>query len=126
MTARGFLTVVASLMLAVQLGGCASGKGADGEAGLQPQAKVTIEVENQNFYDARIYLLVFGNRTRLGQVTGNTTQTFSFAVQPDDIRIEVDFIGGAGGFITESMPVRAGDQLELQILPDAHRLRFKG
>jgi hypothetical protein len=126
MSARVCLKVAAALMLAAQLGGCAGRKGADSEAGPQSQADVTIEVENQNFYDARIYLLVYGNRTRLGQVTGNSTQTFSFAVQPDDIRIEVDFIGGAGGFITESMPVSAGDQLELQILPDAHRLRFKG
>jgi hypothetical protein len=125
MTARSSLTVVAALLLTAQLGGCAGRKGADNEAGPQSRAEVTIEVENQNFYDARVYLLVLGQRTRLGQVNGNSTETFSFALQPDEVRIEVDFIGGAGGFVTEAMPVSAGDQLELQILPDAHRLRPK-
>jgi hypothetical protein len=125
MTARSSLPVVAALMLASQLGGCAGRKGADSEAWPQSQAEVTIEVENQNFYDARVYLLVLSKRTRLGLVSGYSTQTFSFALQPDEVRIEVDFIGGAGGFVTEPMPVSAGDQLELQILPDAHRLRPK-
>jgi hypothetical protein len=126
MTARSSVTVVAALLLAAQSGGCAGRKGADSEAGPQSQANVTIEVENQNFYDARVYLLILGQRTRLGQVTGNSTETFSFALQPDEVRIVVDFVGGAGGFVTEPMPVSAGDQLELQILPTAHRLRAKG
>lgn len=125
MTARSTLSVVAVLMLAAEFGGCAGLRGADSEAGPQAQADVTIEVENQNFYDARIYLLIFGRRTRLGLVPAYRTQTFSFELPPDDVRIEVDFVG-AGGFVTEPMPVSAGDELVLQITPDAHRLRGKG
>ncbi|UCC83745.1 MAG: hypothetical protein JSW46_02085 [Gemmatimonadota bacterium] len=118
------MIVVAALLLAAQLGGCAGWSEADSETRPQSQGEVTIEVENHNFYDARIYLLVLNNRTRLGTVGGNSTQTFSFPLQPADIRIVVDFIG-AEGFVTEPMPVSAGEQLELQILPDAHRLRPK-
>ncbi|UCC83604.1 MAG: hypothetical protein JSW46_01340 [Gemmatimonadota bacterium] len=114
MTTRGPLTVIAALVLAAQLGGCFGRKGADSEAGPQSQADVTIEVENQNFYDARIFLLVFGRRTLLGHIAGHSTEVFSFEAPPDDIRIEVDFIG-AGGFVTRGMRVSAGDQLHLLI-----------
>lgn len=83
---------------------------------------ITIEVENRNFNDARVYLLLFGERTRLGQVPAQTTQTFSFAAGPDEVRIEISFIGG-GGFVTEPMAVSPGDELLLQITQDAHQLR---
>ncbi|NIN72743.1 MAG: hypothetical protein GTO46_12635 [Gemmatimonadetes bacterium] len=117
--------MIAALVLAAQLGGCAGRRGADGEAGPQSQADVTIEVENQNFHDARIYLLVFGRRTRLGHIAKHSTEIFTFGAEPDDIRIEVDFIG-AGGFVTRPMRVSAGDQLKLLIQMHAHRLRAKG
>jgi hypothetical protein len=108
-------------MIAVAgFGGCSGRKSAEAEP--QPQAEVTLEVENQNFNDARIYLVLYGERTRLGQVPGHSTRTFSFALPPDDVRIEVSFIGG-GGFVTEPMPVMPGDPLVLQIQPDAHRRR---
>lgn len=124
-TARGSLAVAAALTLAAALGGCAGRPGADSEAAPQSQPGVTIDVENQNFYDARVYLLVLGSRTRLGEVAGHSTRTFSFAVPADNVRIQVSFVGG-GGFTTEPMPVSAGDELELQIMPNAHRLRVKG
>ncbi len=120
MTARSSLTVVAAMIAVAGFGGCAGRTGADSEAEPQLHAEVTIEVENQNFNDARIYLLLYGKRTRLGQVPGHSTRTFSFALPPDDVRIEVSFIGG-GGFVTEAMPVTPGDELVLQIRPDAHR-----
>jgi hypothetical protein len=90
-----------------------------------PTLDITLEVENRNFNDARVYLLLFGERTRLGQVPAQTTQTFSFAAGPDEVRIEISFIGG-GGFVTEPMAVSPGDELLLQITQDAHRLRARG
>jgi hypothetical protein len=121
-TATSTLTVVAAMIAVAGVGGCTGRKSADSEAGPQLQAELTLEVENQNFNDARIYLVLYGERTRLGQVPGHSTRTFSFALPPDDVRIEVSFIGG-GGFVTEPMPVSPGDQLVLQIQPDAHRRR---
>ncbi len=123
MTARSTRTVVTAITLTLGLG-CAGRKGADTGPEPESHAEVTIEVQNQNFYDARVYLLYFGSRTRLGQVGGHSTRTFSFAVPPDDVRIEVSFIGG-GGFVTEPMPVSPGDQLVLLIESDAHRLSPK-
>lgn len=120
MNAGRNLAVLAAFVLMSDLGGCAGQKGNDDEAEPIPPAEVTIEVENQNFRDARIYLLLYGERTRLGLVPGHTTRTFSFALPPDDVRIVVSFIGG-GGFVTEPMPVTPGDELVLQIQPDAQR-----
>lgn len=124
MPARRSCTAVAVVALALGFGSCAGRKGADSGAEPQSRAEATIEVQNQNFYDARVYLVHLGARTRLGQVNGHSTRIFSFALPPDQVRIEVSFIGG-GGFVTESMPVSPGDQLVLLIEPDAHRLSSK-
>lgn len=121
MTASKNLAALAAFVLMSGLGGCAGQKGTEDEAGPKTPAEVTIEVENQNFLDARIYLLLYGERTRLGLVPSHTTRTFSFALPPDDVRIVVSFIGG-GGFVTEPMPVTPGDELVLQIQPDAREL----
>lgn len=119
MTSRIAPILLAAMSVPSILGGCAGQKGADTEPGLQ-RAEVSIEVENQNFSDARIYLLLYGDRTRLGLVPGHSTRTFSFPLPADDVRIEVRFIGG-GGFVTEPMPVSPDDQLVLQIRPDANQ-----
>jgi hypothetical protein len=96
----------------------------EGPAEPRPDLEITIEVENQNFYDARIYLVLFGERTRLGQVSSHSTRTFSFAAGPDEVSIEVSFIGG-GGFVTEPMAVTAGDELKLVITPAGDRRFIK-
>lgn len=121
MTARRTLALAATLAFVAGSGACGSHKGPDSEVGPPSRPDVTIEVENRNFNDARVYLVHLGARTRLGQVSGNGTATFSFALPPDDVRIEVSFIGG-GGFVTDSIPLNPGDELVLQIMPDAHRL----
>lgn len=112
---------ITALALLAGLSGCTGPKAVGSEAETQSQPGVTIEVENQNFNDARVYLVLDGQRTRLGQVPGNSTRTFSFPLPPNDVRIEVSFIGG-GGFLTEPMPVTRGDELVLQIRSNAHRL----
>lgn len=120
MTTRRTLTLIATLAAVAGFGACA-GQKAYSKAGPRSRPDVTIEVENRNFNDARVYLVHLGARTRLGQVSGNGTATFSFALPPDDVRIEVSFIGG-GGFVTDSIPVNPGDELVLQIMPDSHRV----
>ena len=121
MKAAANLVVVGALALAAT--GCGARQPETKEAAERgPSLEITLEVENRNFNDARVYLLLFGERTRLGQVPAQTTQTFAFAAGPDEVRIEVSFIGG-GGFVTEPMAVSPGDELVLQITQDAHQLR---
>jgi hypothetical protein len=93
------------------------------EAGLARE--VTIEVENQNFNDARIYLVEFGRRTRLGNVPGNTTRVFRFRSVPQQVRFRVDFIG-AGEFTTTGIEISPGDELVLIVTSTSHRLRSRG
>lgn len=114
---------LATLALAVTIAACGAAQtGAGTPVGRESQDQITIEVENRNFNDARIYLIVFGERTRLGQVAAQTTRTFSFAAGPNDVRIEVSFIGG-GSFVTDPMSVSPGDELMLQITQNNYRLR---
>lgn len=90
-----------------------------------PAREVTVEVENQNFYDARIYLLEFGRRTRLGNVSGNSTRVFRFRSPPQEVRFVIDFIG-AGELTTTGIEVSPGDELVLTVTAAAHRLRLRG
>lgn len=115
---RGWVTLAGALLV----GACASAeeRAALGDAAMR--GEVSITVENQNFYDANVYALLGTERRRLGSVTGNQTATFTFPWTPQPVRMQVDFIG-ADGFVTESIPVNPGDDLELLIQAGSHRLR---
>lgn len=112
---------------ALALVNAACGAGQAGVEGPEPglAREVSIEVENQNFNDARIYLLEFGRRTRLGNVPGNTTRVFRFRSVPQQVRFRIDFIGG-GELTTTGIEVSPGDELVLTVTSTAHRLRFRG
>ncbi|MBI4539968.1 MAG: hypothetical protein HY704_10725 [Gemmatimonadetes bacterium] len=106
-----------ALALLLPLAGCIgrresalSGSGRRGE-------QVTVEVENQNFYDATIYAIGDGSRSRLGTVVGNTKQNFRLPWIPRDIRFEIRLQAG-GTYTTHSLPVNPGDQLQLVVTPD--------
>ena len=105
----------------------ACGAGQAGVEGQEPglAREVTIEVENQDFNDARIYLVEFGRRTRLGTVPGNSTRVFRFHSVPQQVRFRIDFIGG-GEFTTTGIEVSPGDELMLTVTAAAHRLRLRG
>lgn len=106
------------LVVVVQAGCALRGEGVrtDPEADGQPEPTF-LEVENQNFLDARIYVIWEGVRTRVGMVTGHTTETFQFERQQGQLlRVEVDFVAG-GGFVTEEMQVWPGETASLVISP---------
>lgn len=111
-------------VLTVAIAACGARQAADQGSAAEPAYEVTIEVENQNFYDARVYLLKFGRRERLGSVSGNGARVFSFRVEPGEVRFFVDFIG-SGEFTTRGMEVSPGDELVLIVSAGSHRLRFR-
>ncbi len=118
------LKPIAFAVLTVAIVACGARRAADeGPAG--GRNEVMIEVENQNFYDARVYMVEFGRRERLGSVPGNRSRTFSFRVQPGEIRFIVDFIG-SGQITTDGIEISPGDELVLTVTAGAHRLRFRG
>jgi hypothetical protein len=78
---------------------------------------VRVEVQNQNFLDARIYALWGGTRQRIGLVTGLTTQTLQTEWRTGQLMIEVDFLAG-GGFVLDPGPAWPGETLILRIPPN--------
>lgn len=122
-TAAKLLAIGALALVNAACGARQAGGEGPAEAGLARE--VTLEVENQNFSDARIYLVEFGRRTRLGNVLGNTTRVFRFRSVPQEVRFVIDFIGG-GELMTDGVEVSPGDELVLTVTPTAHRLRLRG
>lgn len=117
---------VALSALVLVMSACGAGQaGSERPAEAEPSMDVTLEVENQNFYDARIYLLESGTRRRLGSVPGNDTRSFRFRSRTDQARFVVDFVGG-GEFTTTSIQVSPGDKVVLTVTASSHRFRFGG
>lgn len=84
---------------------------------------VTIEVVNQNFYDANILANYEGEvQRRLGFVQGFQTDTFTLPWRNHQLVMISQFVGG-GGVVSNILTVSPGDVLEFRILPDAHRRR---
>lgn len=108
--------------MTVAVVGCGlfGGGRANDEFAPQRRTEIMLEVRNQNFYDATLYAVARGERLRIGFISGNSSETFSFRWTQLDLSIEVDFLA-VGSFFTESIPVDRGDVLELIIEPDAHR-----
>ena len=75
---------------------------------------IALEIENDNFNDARIYVLSFSGSRRIGMIIGGTAETFNFNWREDELRVRVDFIG-AGGFTTGLILVSPGDVVYLRI-----------
>jgi hypothetical protein len=85
------------------------------------QREITLVARNQNFYDATLYAIgPGGSRQRLGRVSGNSDETFSFRWSSMELRIEIDLLS-VGSTFTDALPIDEGDELELIITPDLHR-----
>ena len=109
---RPRLLVVA---LALAVAGCAS----SGRSVVQSESPgVELTVENQNFHDAVVYAIWdSGPRTRLGMVTGITTQTFTTSSRGSgEMRVQVDLIAGSN-VISEPIGVFHGDEIHVVIPP---------
>jgi len=74
-------------------------------------------VQNDNFYDARIYTLAGGGvRRQLGYVGGKTDGVFTVPwTFSNDLRVQIDLLAGPT-CTTEVIQVDPGDDLRLQIL----------
>jgi hypothetical protein len=80
--------------------------------GGEPQ--ITLRVENHNFNDATVDAFGAAGRQRLGRVAGNGRESFTIRWTSPDIGLRITFLSG-GELQTRSMPVAAGDVLELII-----------
>ncbi len=122
MTSTSRLSVV-SCVVAVALAACGRSVGGGPNDEFEPRRgqELTLEVRNQNFYDATLYAVwQSGLRYRLGTVSGNGKRTFTFRWQSLQLQIEIDLLS-VGKHFTDPMPVDKGDELELVIEPALDR-----
>ena len=109
----------ALLSLAVTLYGCGGNpkiRSAD-----PTQQRTVLVVNNQNFLDFTIYLLVGGQRVRLGDATGNHTTKLTipsrYIFGVSTMQFQADPIGGRRAPISDAISVTPGDEVELTIPP---------
>ncbi len=107
------------ILLAVVLlvGGCALKK----QRQSNQYPPIRVRIENQNFYDATVYLLWRGDRRRLGVVGGNSRVTFNSAWYGPAIQVEVNLLAGQR-FRSEEWSVSPGEQVIVEIPPNVNRI----
>lgn len=133
-------TLAAATALTLTLTACASGGGtavdrqlasgpmangtrlvsASNQAGTRSlSAPATVKVANYNWMDVNVYAVQGGTRVRLGTVTTMGTGTFHlparFLAQSNSVRLMVDPIGSAEGYITDGILVHGGQQISFNV-----------
>lgn len=88
-------------------------------AGEPRSTEIRLEVRNQNFNDAVLYLLPNGQRRRLGVVTGLTSDSFDLAAHPEVlqgyVRLAAQPIGSRETYVTDPISAFPGDQVILTL-----------
>lgn len=84
-------------------------------------SKTTVEIRNQAFLDAIVYVVRDGLPQRLGIATGNTTATFvlpSYMTRGlNSFKFIIHPIGGRRNSVSDEILVSRGDVVELTIPP---------
>lgn len=107
---------LASLLFSFAVGGCHHGGFSNAPAGTQ--GAVSLNVQNQNFYDMDLYVVSEGLATRIGDVTGNSTG--HFVLDPsffptNEIRIIATPVGGNGRASSGPLNVGPGQSINFTI-----------
>jgi hypothetical protein len=107
-----------TLVLAIASIGCRTGNASRKTDG---PVRTTIDVQNQDFNDMTVYVIVNGARTRLGIAPGNKTTVLTIPeyllTGTSFVRFVADPIGGNRTPVTEEVDVTPGDQLVMIITP---------
>ena len=84
-------------------------------------APTTIDIQHEDFNDMTVYVLVNGQRFRLGIAPGNKTTVLTIprylVPGTTTLRFVADAIGGHRTPVTEEIDVTPGDQLAMIINP---------
>ena len=99
---------------------CAGGGGTGRPTPADQNREISVEIQNQNFYEATIYAYRRGSRTRLGMVESHSTKSFDFVWTTGDLRFLVDFLAN-GCILTDQLNVTRGDLLLLVLEPQDYR-----
>jgi hypothetical protein len=115
---NGIVAAAATLLVTA----CAPGAMSEGSA--SPEARkaeepVTVTVRNNNWSDMIVYVVRGSARSRLGMVTSLRTETFTVPRASisgnGTVQLYADPVGSLRGYLTEAVPVRAGQQVSLDV-----------
>lgn len=109
-------TLVVALVAAALVAGCGGRSSA-----ATPEEAVTIVVDNQNFYDATVYLRWYSDRRRLGVVGGYNERQFDTRWAGPELQVEVDLLAG-GTYRGDRIAVSPGETIEVVLPPNLDRL----
>ncbi len=115
---------IALCWIAVTVAACA-GTG-DKEIQVEParspttQDSIYVQVINDKFYDARVFVLYDGGeRHSLGLVVGHTeSQLIPILWQPRRLEFEISFIGETGVYLSDDLSLGPGEVVRLTIPPN--------
>jgi len=111
------LAIVAAVAVA-----CARKGPAVGAAVPTGSDSLYIDVQNQGFYDASVFLSISGStRRRLGTVQAFSTANFSVRWEPNDLWVEIDFVGARRVTRTPTFSMSPGETLEVELPAYASR-----
>ena len=87
-----------------------------------PPPRTTVTVDNQSFLDMTVFVVVGGQRIRLGQATGSSKSKFTIPAYLigngiQQLRFVADPIGSNRLPISDEISVSAGDEVVLTIPP---------
>lgn len=113
---RALLALGAVALVAACAAGPQSGGGGPFSAGAAEPDDLRVRVENLNFNEARIWLVVRGGERRsLGRVAGKSDAEFVVRWELSrPASIEIDLVAG-GRCSTEELQLAPGDAIDLQI-----------
>jgi hypothetical protein len=81
-----------------------------------PEGEIALRVTNHNYLDVTVYVLHDGQRTRVGTVTGSSTQLFLLPMrllgQGREIQLLGDPIGSPAFARTETLIVQPGQYID--------------
>jgi hypothetical protein len=90
-----------------------------------PAGEIALQVINHNYLDVVVYVLHDGQRTRIGTVTGSSSQVFYFPVrllgQGHEIQLYGDAIGSPDFARTERLIIQPGQYVEWTLESDLKR-----
>lgn len=119
---RALRHVVLAAALGFAAGGCFRHRSPSTEA---PSARSTVHVDNHNWLDVVVYVEHDGQRSRLGQVTAASSQTFLLPPhmigQTGAVRLFAHAIGSPGAIVTDMIIVRPGSQVDWTLEDDLRR-----
>jgi len=115
------------LTLALASQGCWWRHGRPAEESRQQEGPtdVTLYVTNHNYLDVIVYVIHDGQRTRIGTVTGSSSQSFTLPGrligQAHELQLFGDPIGSEDFALTELLVVHAGQSIEWTLETDLRR-----